>query len=66
MNKKEIKKMLDFTDELINIFIDYSIVLDNYFRFEGNRLMHKDLYDEYKVLSSNIKDLIKKNGYDVK
>lgn len=56
MNFKEIK-ILNFAQDLINLFSDYSFGLDKYFEKEKNKKEHLELYNEYMVLSQNIRNL---------
>ena len=51
------KKILNFTHELKDVFIDYAFCLDKYFKDEKNRIEHKELFEEYQVLNQNIKNL---------
>ena len=53
-----LKKSINFIDELREIFIDYVYVLDNYFEDDKNKQEHKELYLEYKNLSENIQKLM--------
>lgn len=57
MNNREIKKIMNFTNDLINIFTDYSFSLDTYFKEEKNKNEHKHLYEEYQILNQNIQKL---------
>lgn len=61
-----LKKTMDFCNDLINVFTDYSYTLDTYFKNETNRTEHKDLYEEYQYLNQNLRSIIKKNGFDKK
>lgn len=53
-----LKKSINFIDELREIFIDYVYVLDNYFENDKNKQEHEELYLEYKNLSENIQKLM--------
>lgn len=53
-----LKKSINFIDELRKIFIDYVYVLDNYFENDKNKQEHEELYLEYKNLSENIQKLM--------
>lgn len=52
-----VNKVLNFTAELKDLFVDYAFSLDKYFEDEKNRIEHKELYDEYIILNENIKKL---------
>ena len=56
MNFKE-RKILNFAQDLINLFTDYSFSLDKYFKDEKNKKEHLDLYNEYQILNQNLKYL---------
>lgn len=66
MNNRQIKKFIGLSNDLINIFQDYVLSLDNYFKSEENQKNHLELYNEYITLSINIKNAVKKNGFDKK
>ena len=66
MNNRQIKKFIGLSNDLINIFQDYALSLDNYFKSEENQKNHLELYNEYITLSINIKNAVKKNGFDKK
>lgn len=53
-----LKKSINFIDELREIFIDYVYVLDNYFENDKNKQEHEELYLEYKNLRKNIENLM--------
>ena len=63
-NIKKIKKQLNLCNDLINIFSDYAFVLDDYFQDENNREEHLKLWNEYQFLNVNLKDALKRNGFD--
>lgn len=59
-----LKKSIQFTNDLRQIFIDYVYVLDNYFENDKNKQEHEELYLEYKNLRKNIENLMIKYGLD--
>lgn len=59
-----LKKSIQFTNDLRQIFIDYVFVLDNYFEVESNINEHNELYLEYENLRKNIENLMVKYGLD--
>lgn len=59
-----LKKSIQFTNDLRQIFIDYVYVLDNYFENDKNKQEHEELYLEYKNLRKNIEILMIKYGLD--
>ena len=59
-----LKKLIQFTNDLRQIFIDYIFVLDDYFEIEKNINDHKELYLEYVNLRKNIENLMIKYGLD--
>ena len=54
------KKIINFSQGLINIFTDYAFTLDRYFKDEKNKKEHKELFEEYQVLHQNLKRLKEK------
>ncbi len=64
MKNREIKKILNFTNDLRQVFIDYIFVLDDYFEVESNINEHNELYLEYENLRKNIENLMIKYGLD--
>ena len=59
-----LKKSIQFTNDLRNIFIDYVFALDDYFEVESNINEHNELYLEYENLRKNIENLMIKYGLD--
>ena len=59
-----LKKSIQFTNDLRQIFIDYFFVLDDYFEVESNINEHNELYLEYENLRKNIENLMIKYGLD--
>lgn len=59
-----LKKSIQFINDLRQIFIDYVYVLDNYFENDKNKQEHEELYLEYKNLRKNIENLMIKYGLD--
>ena len=59
-----LKKSIQFTNDLRQIFIDYVFVLDDYFEVESNINEHNELYLEYENLRKNIENLMIKYGLD--
>lgn len=57
MKLRDLTKIMNFNQKLINIFTDYAFGLDKYFKEEINRVEHKVLYDEYQILNQNLKAL---------
>ena len=55
--RRDIQKIMNFTNELINIFTDYSFSLEPYFKNEDNRKNNQALYEEFLTLNNNIKKL---------
>ena len=53
-----LKKSIQFTNDLRQIFIDYVFVLDDYFEVESNINEHNELYLEYENLRKNIENFI--------
>ena len=51
-----LKKSIQFTNDLRQIFIDYVFVLDDYFEVESNINEHNELYLEYENLRKNYKE----------
>ena len=64
MKFRDLKKVTNFNYDLINIFTDYAYILDNYFKDKKNIEEHQVLYEEYLLLSKNLKKVIRKNGFD--
>ena len=48
---------MNLSKDMINIFTDYCYSMDEYFKDEKNKKVHKFLYDEYQVLNKNLSDL---------
>ncbi len=63
MKNREIKKILNFTDDLRNIFTDYLYVVNDYFEDDKNKEEHVDLYQQVRILNNNINNLMIKYGY---
>ena len=63
MKNREIKKILNFTDDLRNIFTDYLYILNNYFENDKNKEEHVELYQQVRILNNNINNLMIKYGY---
>ena len=63
MKNREIKKILNFTDDLRNIFTDYLYVVNDYFESDKNKEEHVDLYQQVRILNNNINNLMIKYGY---
>ncbi|MCI5543847.1 MAG: hypothetical protein MR405_08065 [Mollicutes bacterium] len=63
MKNREIKKILNFTDDLINIFTDYLYVVNDYFENDKNKEKHVELYQQVRILNNNINNLMIKYGY---
>ena len=59
-----LKKSIQFTNDLRRIFIDNVFVLDAYFKIEKNINEHNELYLEYENLRKNIENLMIKYGLD--
>ncbi len=59
-----LKKSIQFTNDLRQVFIDYVFVLDDYFEVESNINEHNELYLEYENLRKNIENLMIKYGLD--
>ena len=57
MKFKDLNKIINFNQDLINVFTDYAFGLDKYFDKEENKLKHSELYEEYQVLNQNLKAL---------
>lgn len=64
MNKREIKRAILLAQDFTNILTDYCSILDDYFKDENNKVAHYTLYCEYQTLSFNLKDAVKKRGFD--
>ena len=66
MNKNinKIRRQLNLCNDLIDIFTDYALILDDYFQNENNREEHLELWNEYQYLNVNLKNAYKKNGFD--
>lgn len=63
MKNREIKKILNFTDDLRNIFTDYLYVVNDYFENDKNKEKHVELYQQVRILNNNINNLMIKYGY---
>mgnify|MGYP004477429333 FL=1 len=63
MKNREIKKILNFTDDLRNIFTDYLYVVNDYFENDKNKEKHVELYQQIRILNNNINNLMIKYGY---
>lgn len=63
MKNREIKKVLNFTDDLRNIFTDYLYVVNDYFENDKNKEKHVELYQQVRILNNNINNLMIKYGY---
>ena len=63
MKNREIKKILNFTDDLRNIFMDYLYVVNDYFENDKNKEKHVELYQQVRILNNNINNLMIKYGY---
>lgn len=63
MKNREIKKMLNFTDDLRNIFTGYLYVVNDYFENDKNKEEHVELYQQVRILNNNINNLMIKYGY---
>lgn len=63
MKNREIKKILNFTDDLRNIFTDYLYVVNDYFEIDKNKEKHVELYQQVRILNNNINNLMIKYGY---
>ena len=63
MKVKKIMNDFKFCNDLINIFRVYVECLDKYFESEENKQNHKELYDYYEQLHTNIINAINKNGF---
>ena len=63
MKNREIKKILNFTDDLRNIFTDYLYVVNDYFESDKNKEEHVELYQQVRILNNNINNLMIKYGY---
>lgn len=57
MKLKDLTKIMNLNQDLINIFTDYAFSLEHYFKDENNQKEHKALYEEYKTLNDNINRL---------
>ena len=60
---KDFNKIINYSNDLINVFTDYAYSLDNYFKVEENKKKHEYLYNEYLILSKNLKEIL--NKYEV-
>lgn len=56
MHKNFIKQLI-FAQDLVNVFSNYAINLDNYFKDENNQKEHLELYNYYQKLMVDIKNL---------
>lgn len=63
MKNREIKKILNFTDDLRNIFTDYLYVVNDYFEIDKNKEEHVELYQQVRILNNNMNNLMIKYGY---
>ena len=63
MKNREIKKMLNFTDDLRNIFTDYLYFVNDYFEDDKNKEEHVELYQLVRILNNDINNLMIKYGY---
>lgn len=63
MKNREIKKILNFTDDLRNIFTDYLYVVNDYFENDKNKEKHVELFQQVRILNNNINNLMIKYGY---
>lgn len=63
MKNREIKKILNFTDDLRNIFTDYLYVVNDYFENDKKKEEHVELYQQVRILNNNINNLMIKYGY---
>lgn len=63
MKNREIKKILNFTDDLRNIFTDYLYVVNDYFEDDKNKEEHVELYQQVRILNNNINNLMIKYSY---
>ena len=63
MKNREIKKILNFTNDLRNIFTDYLYVVNDYFESDKNKEEHVELYQQVRILNNNINNLMIKYGY---
>uniref|UniRef100_A0AAU8B772 Uncharacterized protein n=1 Tax=Dulem virus 59 TaxID=3145770 RepID=A0AAU8B772_9VIRU len=66
INEDRVKRELNLCTDLINIFIDYVYSLDKYFKSDANKEKNYFLYNEYKFFNRNIKNSIRRNGFDLK
>ena len=57
MKLRDLTKIMNLNQDLINIFTDYAFALDYYFQDDNNKEEHKVLYEEYKNLNDNISSL---------
>lgn len=64
MKLRELNKIMNLNYDLLNIFTDYVFILDYYFKDEKNKKEHSDLYNEYQILNENLKNSLKRNGFD--
>ena len=63
MKNREIKKILNFTDDLRNMFTDYLYVVNDYFENDKKKEEHVELYQQVRILNNNINNLMIKYGY---
>lgn len=63
MKNREIKKILNFNDDLRNIFTDYLYVVNDYFENDKKKEEHVELYQQVRILNNNINNLMIKYGY---
>lgn len=57
MKFNNVNKIVNFSNDLINIFTDYAYGLDKYFKDDKNKKEHLELYNEYMNLNQNLKNL---------
>lgn len=62
MKMKKIISSFNFCQDLINVFTLYTKCLEEYFKKDENKENHKELYDYYKQLDTNIKNAVNKHG----
>lgn len=62
MKVKKLISSFNFCQDLINVFTIYTKCLEEYFKDEKNIEDHKELYDYYIQLDTNIKNSVKKNS----
>ena len=62
MKKKKLISVVNFSQDLVNIFTIYVKCLEEYFSEDENIKNHYELYNYFKQLDANIKNAVKKNG----